>query len=83
VDWTLNRAAFRHCRRHRRTGDSHADSSLGGGALVYTAATGANLGARAPLGAAAAVIEDRSNHDTVVGLSWIDSITEGEQNGVP
>jgi hypothetical protein len=67
-----------------RIGDSHADSSLGGGALACTTAIKANLGAgRAPLGAATTIIESQPNHATVTDLSWTDSITEGEQNGVP
>jgi hypothetical protein len=61
----------------RKTEASHADWTHGGGALTRTTATRTNLGARAPLGAAAAIIEAQANHSAVSGLSWIIPAAEG------
>jgi hypothetical protein len=67
----------------RQAVTSHTDSTLGGGALACTATAQANLGAGAPLGATAAVVEDRPNCATTVGLLWTVSAAVGEQNGDP
>jgi hypothetical protein len=67
----------------RQAVTSHTDSTLGGGALACTATAQANLGAGAPLGATATVVEDRPNRATTVGLLWTVSAAVGEQNGDP
>jgi hypothetical protein len=51
-----------------RTRDSHVDSSLGGGSPAYTITIGGVLGARVPLDAAPAVIEDRQSRAVVACL---------------
>jgi hypothetical protein len=57
-----------HCRAKtlpssRRTGDSHADSSLGGGSPIYIVAARGVLGAGVPLDA-----EDQQSHAVVASL---------------
>jgi hypothetical protein len=70
----------RHCRAttlpsSHCTGDSRADSSLGGGSPAYTVTAGGVLGARVPLDAAPAIIEDRqscvviTNHERAVSAT--------------
>jgi hypothetical protein len=62
--------------------ETHADSTLGGGALACTTTARSNLGAGAPLGAAAAIVRAWLNHATAAGLSRTDFTAEGEQNRI-
>jgi hypothetical protein len=66
-----------------RIGVPHVDSLFGGGAPTYIAITGALLGAGALLEGAPATVEDQPSHTVAASSPWTDSITKGEQNGVP
>jgi hypothetical protein len=59
---------------------SRIDSSLGGGAPTHTAATEANLGAKAPLDATPTAIEDWLSHTVVTNHPPSVSFTVSLQN---
>jgi hypothetical protein len=63
----------------RRTGDSHADSSLGGGSPAYTVATGGVLGVGAPLDAIPTAVEDCPSRLPIASFPWfISTVVSGQ-----
>jgi hypothetical protein len=75
----------RHCRAmmlssSRRTGDSHADSSLGGGSPAYTVATGGVLGVGAPLDAIPTAVEDCPSRLPIASFPWSVFTVASSQN---
>jgi hypothetical protein len=58
-----------------------SEPPLGGEGTTSTTIVELVLGARASLGAAAAVVAARLNGATTGDLSWIVVVAEGEQNG--
>jgi hypothetical protein len=64
-------------RRH--TGDSCADSSLGGGSPAYTAATGEALGAGVPSDTIPTAVEDRPSRLPIASFPWfISTVVSGQ-----
>jgi hypothetical protein len=75
----------RHCRAttlpfSHRTGDSHADSSLGGGSPAYTITAGGVRGSRAPPDAIPTTIEDRPSRLPVASFPWSVFTTVSSKN---
>jgi hypothetical protein len=63
-----------------RTGDSRADSSLGGGSPAYTVAAKGVLGTGAPPDAAPTTVEDRPKRLPITSFPWSIFTTVSSQN---